>query len=108
MRQLSGASLLEITKTSNVEPVIAVRIFWNGGTTNYCDRKFAEEGLVGKLLQISGIEDVVDINQAATSVSLTILLDDSDGSIKNIYDYVDIHKTYVQVLQWFKGIPFSD
>lgn len=108
MRQISGASLAEITKTSGVEPVIAVRIFWSGGETVYCDRKFAEEGLVGKLLQISGIEDIVDINQAATSVSLTILLDDSDGSIKNIYDYIDIHKTYVQVMQWFKGIPFSD
>lgn len=108
MRQISGASLAEITKTSGVEPVIAVRIYWSGGVTTYCDQKFADEGLVGKLLSISGIEDVVDINQAATSVALTILLDDSDGSIKNIYDYIDIHKTYVQVMQWFKGIPFSD
>lgn len=109
MRTLSAASLAMIQQTSGVEPVIVVRVYWGGSTyTNYSDRKFSNDALVGKLLQISGIEDIVDINQNASSVELTVMLDDTDGSIKAIYDNVDIHKTYVQILQWFKGIPFSD
>lgn len=109
MRNISPASLAVLQQKSGVEPVIVVRVYWGGSTyTNYCDRKFASEGLVGKLLQISGIEDIVDINQNASSVELSVLLDDTDGSIKNIYDNNDIHKTYVQVLQWFRGLPFSD
>lgn len=109
MRNISPASLAVLQQTSGVEPVIVVRVYWGGSTyTNYCDRQFANDALVGKLLQISGIEDIVDINQNASSVELQVMLDDTDGSIKSIYDYNDIHKTYVQVLQWFKGLPFSD
>lgn len=109
MRSISAASLAVLQQTSGVEPVIVVRVYWGGTTyTNYCDRKFANDGLVGKLLQISGIEDIVDINQNATSVELSVLLDDTDGSIKTIYNNNDIHKTYVVVLQWFKGLPFQE
>jgi hypothetical protein len=109
MRIISAASLAVLQQTSGVKPIIVVRVYWGGSTyTNYCDRKFANDGLVGKLLQISGIEDIVDINQNASSVELQVLLDDTDGSIKAIYDNNDIHKTYVQVLQWFQGLPFSD
>ena len=109
MRNISAASLATIQQTSGVQPVIVVRVYWGGSTsTNYSDRKYADVNLVGKLLQISGIEDIVDINQNASSVELQVLLDDSDGSIKSIYDNNDIHKTYVQVLQWFRTLPFSD
>lgn len=109
MRNLSPASLAAILATSGQEPTIVVRIYWGGSSfTSYCDRKFEAEGLVGKLISISGIEDVVDINSAASSVNLSLTLDDTDGSIKSIYNTVDIHKVYVQVLQWFTSIPLSE
>ncbi len=110
MRNISAASLAALQQTSGLEPVIVVRVWWGGTTyTNYCDRKFQnDENLVGKLLEIGSIEDVVDINAAASSVSLSVTLDDTDGSIKSIYDYNDIHKVRVQVLQWFSNIPFTE
>lgn len=108
MRQISGASLDAISQASGLEPVIIVRVFWSGQPTSYCDRKFEQEGLVGRLLEISGIEDVVDISSSASSVQLSVSLDDSDGSIKNIFNFNDIHLVYVQVLQWFSHIPLSD
>lgn len=108
MRTVSPAALAAINATSGLEPVIIVQVFWNGIATNYCDRKFAQAGLIGQLLEIGGIEDVVDINGGASSVNLSITLDDVDGSIKNIFNNQDIHKTYVQVLQWFVEIPLSD
>lgn len=109
MRNISAASLAALSERTGLEPVIIVKIWW-GGTqaTKYCDRKFETEGLIGKLLEISGIEDIVDINSASSSVSLTVLLDDADGAIKNIYDSKDIHKVRVQVLQWFSKLPVAE
>lgn len=109
MRSISTYALQTLQTQAGIEPVIIVRVWWGGDAyTSYCDRKFAAEGLSGKLLEIGGIEDIVDINAAASSVSLTVTLDDSDGEIKQIYNTKDIHKVYVQVLQWFNGIPLSD
>lgn len=109
MRNISAASLAALQQESGLEPVIIVRVWW-GGTTyiSYADKKFESEGLVGKLLEISGIEDIVDINSSASSVNLSVTLDDTNGEIKQIYDTKDIHKTFVQVLQWFKDIPLTD
>jgi len=108
VRNLSQASLDAISQTSGLEPVLIVRVFWGGNPTDYCDRKFEQQGLNGKLLSVSGIDDVVDINGGASSVNLTVTLDDSDGSIKNIFDFNDIHGVRVQVLQWFSNINLSD
>jgi hypothetical protein len=109
VRNISAASLTALEQSAGLEPVIIVKIWW-GGTTNisYADRRFESDGLVGKLLEISGIEDIIDINAAFSSVNLSVTLDDTDGEIKTIYDSKDIHKTYVQVLQWFRDIPLSD
>lgn len=109
MRNLSPAALAAIAANSGVEPAIIIRIAWSGTQfTDYCDRRFETIGLVGKLLAITGIEDVVDINAASSSVNLSVTLDDSDGTIKNIYNTTDIHKVYCQVLQWFTYLPTSD
>lgn len=109
MRNLSPAALGAIAANSGVEPAIIVRIAWSGTEfTDYCDRRFETIGLIGKLLTISGIEDVVDVNASTSSVNLSVTLDDSDGAIKNIYNNNDIHKVYCQVLQWFTYLPTSD
>lgn len=108
MRDISTAALNAISQTSGLEPVIIVQVFWNGNATNYCDKKFEQAGLIGRLLEIGSIEDTIDINGGASSTNLSVTLDDVDGSIKSIFDNLDIHKTYVQVLQWFTNIPLSD
>lgn len=108
MRNISGASLAAISQSSGLEPVIIVRAFWGGNPTSYCDRKFETSGLVGRLLEISGIEDIIDISHAASSVNLSVTLDDAQGDIKAIFDNTDVHLVYVQVLQWFSNIPVSD
>lgn len=108
MRTISPAALTAISQSSGLEPVIIVQVFWDGNATSYCDKKFEQAGLIGRLLEIGNIEDTIDINGGASSTNLSVTLDDVDGSIKSIFDNVDIHKTYVQVLQWFTNIPLSD
>lgn len=108
MRNIPPAALAQLQGMQKIEPIIIVKVFWNGVATSYCDRKFETEGLQGKLLTITGIEDVIDVSSNANSVSMSITLDDSDGSIKTIYDNNDIHKTYVQVFQWISQLPIAE
>jgi hypothetical protein len=109
MRSISSAALAELTKTNNVEPVILVKIYWNNGNgLTYSDRKFENFGFQGKLLSIGPIDDVVNIEGSSASAEVSILLDDADESLKQIFNTSDIHKTRVQVLQWFTGLPVSD
>lgn len=108
MRNISQASLEKLQATSNVEPLILLKIYWNGIPVIYGDRKVVSEGVLGKIITLSDIDDIIDVSSAASSVELSVILDDSDGELKNIYDQNDIHKVYVQVLQWFAGIPLTE
>lgn len=109
MRNISAASLALLQETSGIEPVILIKIFWaNGPSVTYSDRRFSAYGFEGRIQSISGIEDVLDIQANSSSASVDIVLDDTDGQVKNIFNYNDIHKSKVQVLQWFAEIPPSE
>ena len=43
-----------------------------------------------------------------SSQSIDITLDDTDGSIKAIFDNTDIHKRDARVYQYFDGLSVSD
>lgn len=111
MRNISDTALEMIQRVENCEPVMIVQIWWSGLDylpIKYCDKKYEVEGLVGRLLSVSGIDDIVDITTAAASTNLSVVLDDAVGDLKQIFNQQDIHKVYVAVLQWFDGIPLTD
>lgn len=109
MRNISDACLAKISRHDDMEPAIIVNVWWTDSSfISYSDKKYAQQGLVGKLVEISGIEDVIDINASSSSVNLSVTLDDSDGVIKNIINFNDPHKCFVQVLQWFADLPITD
>lgn len=109
MRTISAAAVAELAKTSDIEPVILVKIYWNGGNgITYSDRKFEPFGFQGKILSVGPIDDVINIQGSSSSAQVSILLDDSDGTLKAIFNTSDIHKTRVQLLQWFSNLPVSE
>jgi hypothetical protein len=109
MRNISAEALAQISKTDNVEPVILIKIFWNNGNgITYSDRKFETYGFEGKVLSVGPIDDVISVQGSSTSAEVQIMLSDTDGTLKQIFNTSDIHKTRVQILQWFTGIPISD
>lgn len=111
MRNIPQAALDTIVKKYGVEPILIVEVHWGTGSiVRYCDRKFGDSNnnLVGKLLNISNIEDVIDVNSSASSASISVALDDADGSIKEIFNNVDIHKNRVKVIQWFSNLSIFD
>ena len=109
MRIISPAAQTILEQGQGLEPVIIVQVWWNeSAPVNYADRAFFEQGIIGRLLELSNVEDVVNISKASSSSAITVKLDDSIGDIKAVFDSVDIIMAQVYVLQWFTNLPLSD
>lgn len=94
MRTLSAALQTKADQRYALESVLFVRVFWNGTPYDYSDKD--------KLLEISGLEDSASLD--TKSVNVNVVLDDSDGFIKQVFDHSDVHKIKVQVFQSFVGV----
>lgn len=108
MRNINSVALAEISREFGLEPILIVRVFWNSIPVDYSDKANPVENVVGKVLDISGIDDVLSIDTGGTSNTVTVKLDDADGEIRNVINNKDIHKRPVQILQWFAGQPKSE
>jgi hypothetical protein len=113
MKKISSTALTQVTTKLGGEPLCVVAIYWHGSgnpPSYYCDRG-AHQGLPqlqGKIIKLANLDDVVNISNASNSQSVSITLDDTDGSIKSIYNNTDIHKKKVLIYQWFTQINFND
>jgi hypothetical protein len=107
MRNIPQSILDKIAQTQGLEPINIVRVFWtDNGYIDYADRSF--DAVRGNLLTLSDIEDVINVDHSSSSTSVSVTLDDSDGSLKEIFNNTDIHRKHVQVLQWFADVPVTD
>lgn len=108
MRNISDSALQEILTTEGTEPITLVQIFWDEQSSIiYGDRAFLPE-IKGQLLELGEIENVVNASAGSNTGSTSMRLNDTDGSLKQIIDTMDIHKRPVYVLQWFPQIPLKD
>ena len=109
-RKISAETLAYLQDNlTGIEPVNIISVQWvkGGGVFSYCDR--AIPGVInGKLIDIADMEAVLDISKGGTSTAVSVTLDDSDGTIKTIFDVNDIYGRKVIIYQWFTGIPIAD
>jgi hypothetical protein len=108
MRNINADALFEIEKQFGLESILIVRVWWNDTYIDYSDKSDTKYDVQGKVLSISGLDNVLGIDQGSTSSSVSVTLDDSDDSLRTIINNRDIHKTKVQILQWFAGRPKTD
>lgn len=107
MRNIKPASLAKILQKQGTEPVNIVRIWWTrNGYIDYADRAF--ESVRGDLLSLSDLEDVINVDASSSSTSVSVTLNDTNNSLKTIFNNTDIHRKRVQILQWFTDIPLSE
>lgn len=103
MRNISASSLAKLAQTHGTEPIIVLQIDWtDAGMSQYADR--AVEGIPGKILEVGNLDNVVGVSNNDSSQEISIVLDDTDGSIKTIFDNSDIHKRDARVYQLFEGL----
>lgn len=72
----------------------------------YADREVL--GVPGKIVEIGDLDNVVNVSGSGGSQELSVTLDDTDGSIKSIFDAHDIHKRDARVYQYFSGLDLDD
>jgi uncharacterized membrane protein YgcG len=110
MRQISDYTMAILSQTQGLEPINIVDIYWNidnpTAVWRYSDRML--EGLAGRILELSNLENVVDITGNTNSQAVSLRIDDSDGSLKGVFDTSDIHKRRVTILQYFLGMPVEE
>lgn len=129
MRQLSDTSLTKISQRFGSEPIFVIGVNWfdlagnqatvdfygpevnnaiHAGEQFYADRALSDYGVDGKVIAVNAIEDVLNLDGNTSATNISITLDDTDGSIKTIFDYHDIHYRQVNIYQYFDGIPFDE
>lgn len=108
MRNISASSLDKLATRHGTEPIIIIEVQWvkDGPRIAYADRDV--DYVKGKILEISEIDAIISVSGGSDSQRLSVILDDTDGSLKSILDTQDVHKRPVWVYQWFSGIPLSD
>lgn len=108
MRNLSANALAKIAATHGNEPITIIEIDWivDEGSKLYADRTVG--AIQGKILQVSNLDNVISVSNNDSSQELSLILDDTDGTIKAILNTRDVHKRSARVYQWFEGMDLDD
>lgn len=106
MRTIPAAAQAILDTAYGVESNLIVRVWWNGVTPyDYSDKV---SGTLGRILSISGLDDVIGIDGSSNSASVSVVVDDASNDILSIINQNDTHKVKAQVLQWFEGLDPAD
>ena len=106
MRNLSANALTKVATKAGNEPIAIVEVDWVDGPVLYADRDIASAK--GRILEIGNLDNVINVSDSNSSQEISITLDDTDGTIKAIFDAHDIHKRPVRLYQWFEGLDLAD
>jgi len=107
MRNISAGGLAKLAQSKGTEPIIIVEVDWGDGPVAYADRDIGTS-VKGRILEVGDLDNVIDVLNSNSSQELSVVLDDTDGTIKGILDTQDIHQRDVRVYQWFQGLDLSD
>lgn len=109
MRSLSANAIAAIATEKGGEPLIVLEIEWSGPDAKqyYCD-KIVNGQIAGRILEVTGLDEIVQVSGGGQSQQINVILDDTNGDLKAIFDQTDIHKKSVRVFQWFSGLDWDD
>ena len=107
MRNISAAGLAKLALRYGNEPITIIEVDWVAGSTSvYADRTVGS--IPGRIVEVGDLDNVVNVSNNSGSQELAVTLDDTDGSIKAIFDSHDVHKRTARVYQYFTGLDLSD
>ena len=107
MRNISANGLAKLRAKLGSEPICIVEIDWvAGGTQSYASKTIGS--IPGKIVELGDLDNAVNLSGHSGSTSLSVTLDDTDGSIKQLFDTHDPHIVPARVYQYFTGLDLSD
>lgn len=109
MRNLSSNALAKIATDKGIEPINIIEVQWTEGGSRiaYADRDIGTS-VRGRILSISTMETTIDVSGGSDIQTLSVVMSDTDGALKAIFDANDIHRQPVWVYQWFDGLDLTD
>ena len=106
MRTATTLAVQKITQAKGLSSQRVLEIDWPSGTKVYGDR--AQASIEGRLLSMDAINNVINVFKNSSQQTVSVKLDDIDGSLKLIFNSVDVHKITCRIYQWFSELPYSD
>jgi hypothetical protein len=108
-RTISAPALAKLATQYGTEPVTIIEIQWvaGGPRLSYADKEISGVSQ-GRIITLSGLDDVVAVSDGTQSQQISVVLDDSDLALKGIIDSHDIHQRPCWVYQYFTGLSTSD
>ncbi len=107
MRNISAAGLAKLANRHGNEPITIIEVDWvDGSTARYADRTVGS--IPGRIIEVGDLDNVVNVSNSSGSQELAVTLDDTDGTIKAIFDAHDVHKRTARVYQYFTGLDLAD
>lgn len=106
-RNLSASALAKIAEQVGTEPIVLIDIQWTSTTSvRYADKRISSAQ--GHILELSNLNQTVNLNGSNSVASIDVVLDDTDGFIKNTINTTDIHRVDCIVYQYFTGLDIED
>lgn len=93
----------EAKRQYGAEPICVLYVLWNGQIFKYSDKQIPDAN--GAILEISNLENVTRLDGSGQSTSLSVKLEDLDGSIRQILNHTDIIRKQALLVQAFADAP---
>jgi len=107
MRTITANAQALLSQNMGTELIVILEVEWAvGGTMYYSDQDVA--GCQAKILGMGGFDTSMKLEGSGDSQELGIVLDDTDGSIRAIYNAFDLHKRPASVYMLHKGLTLAD
>jgi hypothetical protein len=107
MRTITANAQALLSQNMGTEIMVVLEVEWSdGGSVYYSDQDLS--GAEPKIIDMGGFDTSMILEGSSDSQELDIVLDDTDGSIRAIYQSIDTHKRPARVYLLHKGLTLVD
>lgn len=109
MKTLTPPIQSKLDTRLGTEPILVVGVQWQSGTeVLYSDKEInSAKYPYPKVISVGSFDTSMALTGSSDSLTTSVTLDDTDGSIKAISNGTDIHNARVKVYLTFEGVDLS-
>lgn len=107
MRTTTPQMSAKLQQKLGTEPLLLLEVEWVAGSRIlYSDQEIS--GATASIISLGGFDTSMMLSGSSDSQSVQVVLNDTDGAIKSIYNTHDIHKRPASIYLLFKGMNVAD
>jgi hypothetical protein len=107
MRNVTANAAAQLALNTGTELMVILEVEWvDNGSVFYSDQDV--DGCQAKILEMGGFDTSMILEGSSDTQELNVILDDTDDSLRAIYNSVDTHKRPARVYMLHKGLTLAD